>query len=49
VESLQRLQRELKGKAHDATLAEEKLKVQGESLDRREMDLARREADLARR
>jgi hypothetical protein len=48
VESLQRLQRELEGKACDATLAEEKLKAQGESLDRRETDLTRREADLAR-
>jgi hypothetical protein len=49
VERLQKLQQELKGKASDAALAEEKLKVKGESLDRRETDLARREMDLARR
>jgi hypothetical protein len=47
VESLQKLQRELDGKAHDAALAEEKLKAKGESLDRRETGLARREKDLA--
>jgi hypothetical protein len=47
VESLQKLQRELEGKACDAALAEEKLKVKGESLDRREADLVRREKDLA--
>jgi hypothetical protein len=34
VESLQRLQRDLDGKARDAALAEEKLKARGESLDR---------------
>jgi uncharacterized protein (DUF3084 family) len=49
VERLQKLQRELEGKARDAALTEEKLKAKGESLDRREMDLARREMDLARR
>mgnify|MGYP004586115711 CR=1 FL=1 len=49
MESLQKLQRELEGKARDAALAEEKLKAKGESLGRREMDLARREMDLARR
>jgi hypothetical protein len=48
VESLQRLQRDLDGKARDTTLAEEKLKARGESLDRREADLAGREADLTR-
>jgi hypothetical protein len=42
VESLQKLQRELDGKARDAALTEEKLKAKGESLDMREMDLARR-------
>jgi hypothetical protein len=47
VESLQKLQRELEGKARDAALTEEKLKAKGESLDRREADLARREKDLA--
>jgi DNA repair exonuclease SbcCD ATPase subunit len=47
VESLQKLQRELEGKARDAALTEEKLKATGESLDRREADLARREKDLA--
>jgi hypothetical protein len=49
VERLQKLQRELEGKARNAFLAKEKLKAKGESLDRRETDLARREADLARR
>jgi hypothetical protein len=49
VERLQKLQRELEGKARDAALAEEKLKAKRESLDRRETDLARRETDLARR
>jgi hypothetical protein len=49
VERLQKLQRELEGKARDAALAEEKLKAKGESLDRREANLARRETDLARR
>jgi hypothetical protein len=49
VESLQRLQRELDGKARDAALAEEKLKAKGESLDRREVDLVGRAADLAKR
>jgi hypothetical protein len=49
VESLQRLQQELDGKAHDAALAEEKLKVKGESLDRREADLAGRATYLTRR
>jgi hypothetical protein len=49
VESLQRLQQELDGKARDAALAEEKLKAKGESLDRREADLAGRAADLAKR
>jgi ABC-type transporter Mla subunit MlaD len=49
MENLQRLQRELDGKARDAALAEEKLKAKGESLDRREVDLARWAADLARR
>jgi hypothetical protein len=49
VESLQKLQRDLDGKARDAALAEEKLKAKGESLDRREADLARQEADLVRR
>jgi hypothetical protein len=48
VERLQKLQRELEGKARDTALAEEKLKAKGESLDRRETDLARRETDLAR-
>jgi hypothetical protein len=48
-ESLQRLQRELDGKARDAALAEEKLKAKGESLDRREADLVGRAADLTRR
>jgi hypothetical protein len=48
VESLQRLQRELDGKARDAALAEEKLKAKGESLDRREVDLVGRAADLTR-
>jgi hypothetical protein len=47
VERLQKLQQELEGKASDATLAEEKLKARGESLDRWETDLARREKDLA--
>jgi chromosome segregation ATPase len=46
VETLQKLQQELEGKASDATLAEEKLKSREESLDRRETDLARRETDL---
>jgi hypothetical protein len=49
VERLQKLQRELEGKARDAALAEEKLKAEGESLDRRETDLARRETYLIRR
>jgi chromosome segregation ATPase len=49
VERLQKLRRELEGKARDAALAEEKLKAKGESLDRRETDLDRREADLAKR
>jgi chromosome segregation ATPase len=49
VESLQRLQRELDGKARDTTFAEEKLKAKGESLDRREADLAGRAANLTRR
>jgi chromosome segregation ATPase len=49
VERLQKLQQELEGKASDASLAEEKLKAKGESLDRRETYLARRETDLARR
>jgi chromosome segregation ATPase len=49
MESLQKLQRELEGKARDAALTEEKLKAKGESLDRQETDLARRETDLARR
>jgi hypothetical protein len=49
MEGLQRLQRELEGKACDAALAEKELKVKGESLDRRETDLARRETGLARR
>jgi chromosome segregation ATPase len=49
MERLQKLQRELEGKARDAALAEEKLKAKGESLDRRETELARWEADLARR
>jgi hypothetical protein len=48
MESLQKLQRELDGKARDAALTKEKLKARGESLDRREVDLARQEADLAR-
>jgi uncharacterized protein (DUF3084 family) len=49
VESLQRLQRELDGKARDATLSEEKLKAKGESLDKREVDLAGWATDLTRR
>jgi chromosome segregation ATPase len=49
VERLQKLQQELEGKARDAALAEEKLKAKGESLDKRETDLARWEMDLARR
>jgi peptidoglycan hydrolase CwlO-like protein len=48
MESLQRLQRDLDGTARDAALIEEKLKARGESLDRREADLAGREADLTR-
>jgi hypothetical protein len=48
VESLQRLQQDLDGKAHDAALAKERLKARGESLDRRKADLAGREADLTR-
>jgi hypothetical protein len=48
VERLQKLQQELKGKTNDAALAEEKHKAKGESLDRRETDLARRETGLAR-
>jgi DNA repair exonuclease SbcCD ATPase subunit len=48
MERLQKLQRELEGKARDAALAKEKLKAEGESLDRQETDLARRETDLAR-
>jgi hypothetical protein len=39
-------QQELEGKASEAALAEENLKAKGESLDRREMDLARWETDL---
>jgi hypothetical protein len=46
VERLQKLQQELEGKASDAALAEEKLKVKEQSLERRETDLARRETDL---
>jgi hypothetical protein len=46
VERLQKWQQELKGKASDAALAEEKLKTKEQSLDRREIDLARREMDL---
>jgi hypothetical protein len=46
VERLQKLQEELEGKASDAALAEEKLKVKEQSLERRETDLARREKDL---
>jgi hypothetical protein len=46
MEWLQKLQQELKGKASDAALAEEKLKAKEQSLDRRETDLARRETDL---
>ena len=46
MEWLQKLQQELKGKARDAALAEEKLKAKEQSLDRRETDLARRETDL---
>jgi hypothetical protein len=41
------LQQELEGKASDATLAEEKLKAKGESLDRQETDLVRWEKDPA--
>jgi hypothetical protein len=47
VERLQQLQQELKGKASDATLAEEKLKAKGESLDSQETDLVRWEKDPA--
>jgi murein L,D-transpeptidase YafK len=46
VERLQKWQQELKGKASDAALAEEKLKAKEQSLDRRETDLARWETDL---
>jgi hypothetical protein len=46
VERLQKMQHELKGKASNAALAEEKLKAKEQSLDRRETDLARREMDL---
>jgi hypothetical protein len=46
VERLQKWQQELKGKASDAALAEEKLKAKEQSLDRWETDLARRETDL---
>jgi uncharacterized protein (DUF3084 family) len=46
VERMRKWEQELKGKANDVTLAEEKLKVKEQSLDRREMDLARRETDL---
>jgi hypothetical protein len=49
VERLQKLQRELEGKARDAALTEEKLKAKGESLNRRETDLAMWETDLAKR
>jgi hypothetical protein len=47
VERLQKWQQELEGKASDAALAEENLKVKEQSLDRQETDLARRETDLA--
>jgi hypothetical protein len=46
VERLQKWQQELDGKASDAALAKENLKVKEQSLDRRETDLARRETDL---
>jgi hypothetical protein len=46
VERLQKWQQELEGKASDAALAEEKLKVKEQSLDRWETNLARREMDL---
>jgi hypothetical protein len=48
VERLQQWQQELEGKASDAALAEENLKAKGESLDRRETDLAFREEMLTR-
>jgi uncharacterized protein (DUF3084 family) len=46
VEGMRKWERELKGKASDAALAEENLKAKEQSLDRRETDLARRETDL---
>jgi hypothetical protein len=45
VERLQKWQQELEGKASDAALAEEKLKVKEQSFDMRETDLARWETD----
>jgi hypothetical protein len=46
MDRLQKWQQELEGKASDAALAEENLKVKEQSLDRRKTDLARRETDL---
>jgi flagellar biosynthesis GTPase FlhF len=46
VESLQKLQQEIEGKASDAALGEEKLKAEEQSLGRQETDLSRRETDL---
>jgi hypothetical protein len=47
VEGMRKWEQELEGKASNAALAEENLKVKEQSLDKRETDLARRETDLA--
>jgi hypothetical protein len=46
VERMRMWEQELEGKASDAALAEENIKVKEHSLDRRETDLARRDTNL---